>query len=431
MWLYVPFQSALESVASTSDSPSPSQALERSVMWRGKPSRSRVWLQRWSRVPWLRRLSGLTLEPSTAARGVEQWIASLRAFPASPTAQQGSERDTSTNGQSGPPSAESSRSVSPPWCFSKTSLSFSSILSQSEVDYAAWVIELRREYSARAKLARRIGERDSLLWPTAKTITGGAETRSSRALRDSGGEDLEATAMNWPSPRGSDGEKGGPNQRGSHDDLMLPSAAANWKTPQAFSFDQSHLPGQNALSIQAKDWWPTPRTQEGAKRTVEGPTKYHDGDSLTDAIRDWQTPATDSFRSRSGDRRDEMGLDRQARLWATPSAIIANDGETIHSWKARQKRNLAKHVNGNGMGTPLTIQAISHQAQATPPHGSESSPSAPTSRRRLNPKFVLWLMGLLQGLTSFEPVEMESYLCAQRWRLRRLLGVLGSLRGEG
>jgi hypothetical protein len=34
----------------------------------------------------------------------------------------------------------------------------------------------------------------------------------------------------------------------------------------------------------------------------------------------WQTPATDSFRSRGGDRKDEMGLDQQCRFWVTPNA---------------------------------------------------------------------------------------------------------------
>lgn len=35
----------------------------------------------------------------------------------------------------------------------------------------------------------------------------------------------------------------------------------------------------------------------------------------------WQTPQVDSFRSRGGDRKDEMGLDQQARLqWVTPAS---------------------------------------------------------------------------------------------------------------
>ena len=42
-----------------------------------------------------------------------------------------------------------------------------------------------------------------------------------------------AKATGRPTPRGTDGTKGGPNQAGSKGDLMLPSAAAQWPTPAA------------------------------------------------------------------------------------------------------------------------------------------------------------------------------------------------------
>ena len=117
---------------------------------------------------------------------------------------------------------------------------------------------------------------------------------------------------------------------------------------------------------------------------------------------DWQTPATDSFRSRGGQRKDEMGLDQQARLWNTP---------TSRDWK------------DDGLtDTTATNSLLGRQVQRTEIHGSESSPSAPTSRRRLNPKFVCWLMGYPQGLISFEPWEMEPYLSRWRMRLGYLLG---------
>jgi hypothetical protein len=106
----------------------------------------------------------------------------------------------------------------------------------------------------------------------------------------------------------------------------------------------------------------------------------------------WQTPAVDSFRSRSGARIDEMGLDQQARrwptpkqsdangvrmpdgkrcvglntvagMWPTPSASLVNDGEDPENWQERQQRNLERHHNGNGMGMPLTMAA---QMWATP-----------------------------------------------------------------
>ena len=41
----------------------------------------------------------------------------------------------------------------------------------------------------------------------------------------------KALMEKWPTPRATDGTKGGPNQAGSKGDLMLPSAAAQWPTP--------------------------------------------------------------------------------------------------------------------------------------------------------------------------------------------------------
>jgi len=63
------------------------------------------------------------------------------------------------------------------------------------------------------------------------------------------------------------------------------------------------------------------------------------------------------FSTKSG-RHDGKTLTDAAYLWPTPNASVVNDGEAIESWRARQKKNLAKHCNGNGMGTPLTIASL-------------------------------------------------------------------------
>ena len=44
-------------------------------------------------------------------------------------------------------------------------------------------------------------------------------------------------------------------------------------------------------------------------------------------------------------------------LLPTPNAGNSNDGESLESWEARRRVNLAKGVNGNGQGTPLAIAA--------------------------------------------------------------------------
>lgn len=42
-------------------------------------------------------------------------------------------------------------------------------------------------------------------------------------------------------------------------------------------------------------------------------------------------------------------------LLPTPDAGGFNTGESLESWEARKARNKAKGINGNGMGTPLSI----------------------------------------------------------------------------
>jgi hypothetical protein len=230
----------------------------------------------------------------------------------------------------------------------------------------------------------------------------------------------------------------------------------------------------------------------------------------------WPTPAAcqDKQGQNEADGKRGQTLVGAARgqSWPTPSAAVMNDGESLASWEARRERNLAKSVNGNGMGTPLTIAAQAwptpaatevrqgYQRRATgqasrqnqqslttwavdfpssppaPPTaspGPPSSPPGPTSpplwptpnvpnggrqaremsatgqtpngkrqvdlrqyarehgptageKRRLNPRFVSWLMGLppgwLDALSSCGREEMASYRSRLRSRLACLLG---------
>jgi DNA (cytosine-5)-methyltransferase 1 len=155
----------------------------------------------------------------------------------------------------------------------------------------------------------------------------------------------------------------------------------------------------------------------------------------------WQTPATDSFRSRGGDRKDEMGLDQQARHWPlgtnwpTPATIDATrtgqhvrqmtldsgargfrKGISLHHevahWPTPAARdhkgaNSTEHVETNGTGRchldqlPNFVEhCFSPQDQAT--HAGQQSSE---TRRVLNPQFVEWLMGWPIGWTVSEPVE--------------------------
>jgi hypothetical protein len=46
-----------------------------------------------------------------------------------------------------------------------------------------------------------------------------------------------------------------------------------------------------------------------------------------------------------------------ASSWPTPDAAVSNDGEYPDSFLARQDRQKARGINGNGMGTPLAMAA--------------------------------------------------------------------------
>jgi hypothetical protein len=76
----------------------------------------------------------------------------------------------------------------------------------------------------------------------------------------------------------------------------------------------------------------------------------------------WQTPTVSTGAHQQKDGSMIPKLDTQVKQWPTPSGAVVNDGETLESWEARKARNIAKHHNGNGMGTPLTI-AVQQQKQ--------------------------------------------------------------------
>lgn len=61
---------------------------------------------------------------------------------------------------------------------------------------------------------------------------------------------------------------------------------------------------------------------------------------------EWQTPAADSFRSRGGDRREEMGLDQQARFWPTPTLPAPHDSENTVGMGMNNQFDLAKAAIG-------------------------------------------------------------------------------------
>ena len=194
------------------------------------------------------------------------------------------------------------------------------------------------------------------------------------------------------------------------------------RTTRKANRDQDSKNAAAVTGILSRKQWPTPNTPSGGGNLMATP-KHTGAIDLEGAAELWQTPAVDSFGSRGGDRKDEMGSDQQARIaWVTPAS---------RDWKGA---NSEIHVTETGGGRRHMDQ-LSNQVEhsflpdhQTETHGEKSSKTAPTSRRRLNVKFVEWIQGCPEGMTSAEPINsevLETWSCLSMERLRYLFSLIG------
>lgn len=180
---------------------------------------------------------------------------------------------------------------------------------------------------------------------------------------------LDIAARLWQTPRGSDGAKGGPNQRGSKGDLMLPSATAMWPTPQAHDAMTGKTPEQVAAMRE--------RTGAGVSNLNEvAPLVVAMWATMTS--RDWKDEACAAANVPTNGL-----LGRQAVRWQTPSVADATGGHANRSGERSGEMLLQGQARGlsSRLDPPISTD------------GQRSSPSAQTSPRRLNPRFAEWLMG--------------------------------------
>ncbi len=82
---------------------------------------------------------------------------------------------------------------------------------------------------------RTLGKDGSCSLPTPSATSAGTNQGGGAGRKGKVRPSLETMARQnlWPTPKASDGAKGGPNQRGSKGDLTLPSAVHQWRTPNA------------------------------------------------------------------------------------------------------------------------------------------------------------------------------------------------------
>lgn len=188
--------------------------------------------------------------------------------------------------------------------------------------------------------------------------------------------------------------------------------------------------------------WPSARAED-----VEC-CENHRGatDSLTGAVRQWTMPQAADFKTGSeysenmsgNTRKDEPLLAGQAKLWSTPKAPTGwpesrksresrgSGGEDLAANALSWPTPLASDCN-RPIVPPITIQRwlplreavllYSLPAPERPKHGEKSS----ASPRRLNPRFVEFLMGWAPGWTHTGCALPATELCRYRQRMRSSL----------
>lgn len=173
MWIYLPTLASLpESAGSTSPCDSLFQRLAASAMWRSKFLRLASWRRAWQTAPWMRRLSGVTYEPSHQDSIVAEWLEQFSVSPVRISLSQESkpawvrepEADSSTT-----PCGSFAR-LDASGSFLKTSHQFS--LFPQDVPYSENLPKAGSMRSGflfeRPTLALRTAESGSSSWPTAR-----------------------------------------------------------------------------------------------------------------------------------------------------------------------------------------------------------------------------------------------------------------------
>ena len=350
----------------------------------------------WKKRAWsLPLFGGVICETSTPGRFADWWTSSLRACRASRTASPVNNSDTTTSAATEPDadrsrnSCESSPSVSPPWCSSKTSLPglLADGFDLSERSYADWVT---RSKSLSSSLLRRLARvtdasessSSRTAWPTVRSHEVGEYQNQATGPPQ---PTLTGSAQQWCSP-GAMG--GGSVSRGGDrvDEPLLAGQVQQWATPRAEERMQTNSQDDYVALSKQTSLWPSPRSEDS-----ESCGNHPDAtDSLTGAT----------------------------KLWTTPQA---HDATGAASEQSKAKRRAANSKPGC---CDLTSDVANFQSSlpAPVPTGAESQN---TCTRRLNPAFVCWLMGVPWFWTRAEVISCAALeMVAYHSKLRSLLSSL-------
>lgn len=446
MWINVPSTTsrcAQAEPASISDWNWLWEAFAQSAGSNGKPSPASTWRRLWKRAAWFKLLCGRICEPSTAALGVESWIASLLATRANRSASPANAVDQTILDICGPMSVASLARLNRQSCFSKTCPATSASDSRrSPQTLKAWVTRLRQGSSQRRKLAQATSGSgcSSSPWLTPNSVDwkgANPQWEKSAARHAARGVskqmNLREQVVLWQTIKASDGEKGGPNQRDGKGNPYLPMQAALWPTPNVPNGGRTVPQEQMTAGVtpsgrkvqkplaRTAELWPTPRTitggAESAERKKELGRMESGGGDLQAAVRNWPTPRAEE-RCQYNSQDDHVALSRAVTSWPTPST---RDYRTPNSLESQQRRN-----SDSKRGQQLS-NFVSHNSSLLAPTTSTDGEKCLRSTMhlpRLNPLFVCWLMGwprIAPGGFGFTETEWFRFKRPMRFALCGLL----------
>lgn len=380
---------------------------------------AKSWRRACRKAPWLLRLYGRMPRPSTARRGVESWIASLRESRVRETASPESESSKTTRVTSGLTRGASFGTWDRSSSFWRTCQG--SLFPTGKEDEArlsagyseSWPKTGGMQNGAcyrRPSVVPRTSESGSSFWPTANVPNGGRVMKA---------EDVQAKGTTAKGKR----------------QVPLEEVAKLWPTPDANVFQDGH-------DCTPEEW---DARRQRLKENAKTPNGNGCGIPLAMAAQLWRSPGACSPNSLRGVGRDpntrlaagkQVNLQDQASFWATPRATDGEKGGPNQSFSAGS--------------TPLATMSCQfsppdQMTRSGEPSSNDSLSLLPRYRRwlysrvgvpwkemptdeeelranpvQLNPWFVDWLQGWPIGWTDFAPVATE-------WsRFKQLLHSLSS-----
>ncbi len=201
--------------------------------------------------------------------------------------------------------------------------------------------------------------------------------------------------QHWPTPRATDGSKGG-----SPTNDNPPPEVKRWPTPMASDAERAsttYPKGNQTLEGTARELWPTPTVNGNNNRKGLSPNS---GDGLATAARQWPMPAArdakDSGTEPSQWARHTPGLSIQVQQWPRPRAHDANGAAPTE-------------YDSHSPNLEALANRPTHRASRT--GGADSHGQVPEAFRggKVDPRWVEWLMGIPIGRTKLEPSATESY----------------------